>query len=225
MIMRILKSDLLKLKRKWIWFLVFLGPFGVIGLQGVNYGLRYDWLVRPEYDLWNDLLINVNMLLPLTLMLGIAIISSMTASVEHQQNAWKQVLALPVTKFSVFTSKFVMNLLLLAISCLLVLIGTIILGLILKFGMDIPIKDISKNSFYPLFAALPILALQTWLSITMKNQSLPLTTGILLALLSMYIPLLLSEGYEPIMFVQIGVGMGMLLFLLGAIDFMKRDVK
>ncbi|MCM3112115.1 ABC transporter permease [Lederbergia lenta] len=222
---RILKSDLLKLKRKWIWFLVFLGPFGVIGLQGVNYGLRYDWLVKPENDHWRNLLNDVNMLLPLTLMLGIAIISSMTAGIEHQQNAWKQVLALPVTRMSVFTSKFILNLLLLAIASLLVLIGTIILGLLLKFGIDFPLTAIAKNSFYPLLTALPFLALQTWLSITMKNQSLPLTTGILLALFSMYLPLLLPEGYEPLTFVQAGVGVGMIIFLLGAIDFMKRDVK
>lgn len=31
MMIKVLKADLLKMKRKWIWFLVFLGPLGKIG--------------------------------------------------------------------------------------------------------------------------------------------------------------------------------------------------
>ncbi len=225
MMLQILKSDLLKIKRKWIWFLVFLGPVGVIGLQGVNYGLRYDWLVRPGYNHWHDLLGNVNMLLPLTLLLGIVIVASMTANIEHQQKAWKQVLALPVTRFAIFRSKFVLNILLLIVASLLVCIGTIVLGLLLKFGTDMPMLAIVKNSFYPLLIGLPFLALQTWLSITLRNQSLPLTTGILLALFSTYLPLLLPDGMKTILFVQLGIVTGIFIFLLGAFDFMKRDVK
>ena len=37
--MRIMASEFLKIKRKMILFLVFLGPFGVIGLEAVNFGL------------------------------------------------------------------------------------------------------------------------------------------------------------------------------------------
>lgn len=236
MILKLLKADLLKLKRKGIWFLVFLGPFGVISLQGVNYGFRYDWLVRPESDVWHDLLLNINMLLPISLMLGVAIIASMTASLEHQQSSWKQLLALPIRKSSAFASKFLLNILLLLVASILVAIGTVILGVCLKFGFEMPIGAILENSFYPLMAVLPLLAIQTWLSIIMRNQAVPLTIGILGSIVSMYgynapdwflwkWPLLMSKVHEPIWFVGMGLLIGLLLFIITAIDFTRRDVK
>lgn len=236
MMFQIFKADLLKMKRKWVWLLVFLGPFGVISLQAVNYGVRYDYLVGLNPDVWGELLKNISGLMTISLLLGVAILASMTANVEHQQNAWKQLLALPVRKGAAFGSKFLLNILLLWVACLLLFVGTIILGLILKFGTDIPYIAIFKNSFYPLAAALPILALQTWLSITMPNQAIPLTVGILGAIVSMYSivaadwfpwkwPLLISDVHEPIWFAGMGLIVGIILLGLGALDFTRRDVK
>ncbi|GIN57143.1 ABC transporter permease [Lederbergia ruris] len=236
MMFQIFKADLLKMKRKWVWLLVFLGPFGVISLQAVNYGVRYDYLVGLNPDVWGELLKNISGLMTISLLLGVAILASMTANVEHQQNAWKQLLALPVRKGAAFGSKFLLNILLLWVACLLLFVGTIILGLSLKFGTDIPYIAIFKNSFYPLAAALPILALQTWLSITMPNQAIPLTVGILGAIVSMYSivaadwfpwkwPLLISDVHEPIWFAGMGLIVGIILLGLGALDFTRRDVK
>ncbi|MDQ0175315.1 ABC transporter permease [Bacillus chungangensis] len=236
MMIKVLKADLLKMKRKWIWFLVFLGPLGIVGLQAVNFGLRYDYLVGQAEDVWQELLQNVNVLIPITLLLGIAILASMTANVEHQQNAWKQLLALPVSRTAVFTAKFIENVLLLLVACFLLVIETIILGIALRFGFDFPLLQVIKNSFYPLFAALPIMALQVWLSITMRNQALPLTIGIFGAIFSLYSvrgpdwliwkwPLLISDKHQPEWFVMVGLAVGLLILLFGIFDFEKRDVK
>ncbi|SIE32972.1 Uncharacterized protein conserved in bacteria [Mycobacteroides abscessus subsp. abscessus] len=50
------------------------------------------------------------------IMLGLALVTSMIANIEHQTNAWKQLLALPVSKGKVFTSKFLLAAILLFIS-------------------------------------------------------------------------------------------------------------
>ena len=52
MISQLIKSDFLKLKRKGFWFLAFLGPFGVVALQVVNYSLRKDYLLTLSEDDW-----------------------------------------------------------------------------------------------------------------------------------------------------------------------------
>ena len=236
MMFKVIKADLIKMKRKWIWFLVVLGPLGVVLLQAANYGLRYDYLVKPGDDHWKGLLENIQLFIPITLGLGFTIIASMTANVEHQQNAWKQLLALPISKKSVYTAKFIANGVLLFISCFLLVIMTCVLGIILKFGINIPYLQIIKMSFFPLLAGIPILGLQVWLSITFRNQALPLTIGILGAIFSMYAilvpdwviwkwPLLIGKHHDSLWFVSMGLGVGLIIFLIGMLDFIKRDVK
>jgi hypothetical protein len=231
----VLQADLLKIKRKWFWFLVFLGPFGVIALQIVNYGLRYDYLVNGREDVWQDLIQNVNMFVTPSLLLGMTILTSQLATIEHQQSSWKQLLSLPVKRSAVFTSKFVITLMMLSISCLLLFIGTVLLGKGLGFDSPIPVNAIVNNSFLPLLAGMPILTLQIWLAITFNNQAIPLTIGIFGSVCSMFAyyapdwfiwkwPLLLGH-HEPIWYVTAGLIVGVIFLLIGLIDFQKRDVK
>ncbi|MDX8361591.1 ABC transporter permease [Cytobacillus sp. IB215316] len=236
MIAKVLSSDLLKVRKKMIWFLIFLGPFGVIALQAVNFGVRYDYLTNYyAADLWGGLLENIQQLATPTLVLGIAIITSMIANIEHQVNSWKQLLALPVSRITVFSSKLYLSAMLLFLSCLLLGIGSIILGFIFKFGVSIPYIQLLKVSFYPFFAALPILTLQIWLSIVFKNQAIPLTIGILGGVLSMYSimlpdwifwkwPMLINDWSKVEYTVLAGILVGMIIFMLSLIDFGRRDV-
>lgn len=234
---RVMASEFLKIRRKMILFLVFLGPIGVIGLEAVNFGIRYDWLTGVyKNDLWGGLIGEVSMLSIPTVLIGLTILTSMIATIEHQTNAWKQLLALPISKTKVFTAKVLLSLLLLLIACLLLTGGTILLGLLLKFGTDIPFLFLIKMCFFPCLASLPLITLQIWLAITIKNQAIPLTIGIIGAIVGMYSmnfpdwvpwkwPLLLNEWDKPIYSVLAGLVIGILLYFMSLIDFNRRDVK
>ncbi|MFC7319409.1 ABC transporter permease [Halobacillus campisalis] len=230
----ILQADLLKVKRKWFWLLVFLGPFGVIGLQVVNYGVRYEWITSRTDDQWATLIQSVNMFVAPALLLGMAILASQIASIEHKETAWKQLLALPVKRRDVYISKFIITSGMIFISALLLCIGTVVLGIGLGFGWNFSVSDILKNSFYPFFAALPVLALQLWMSIVQKNQAGPLAIGIFGAVFSTYAHLapnwliwkwpLLYPGKDPLPYVGLGVLVGAVILLAGVMDFRRRDV-
>lgn len=234
---RIMAAEFLKIKRKMILFLVFLGPIGVLGLEAVNFGLRYEWLTGVyKDDLWGGLINEVSMLSIITILIGLTILTSMIANIEHQTNAWKQLLALPISKTKVFTGKVLLTILLLLVSCLVLAGGTVILGLLLKFGTDIPLLYLLKMCFFPFLAAMPFLTLQIWLAITMKNQTIPLTVGIIGAIVSMSAmnfpdwvpwkwPLLVNEWDKPIYSVLAGFGMGLFIYFLSIIDFHRKDVK
>lgn len=234
MMLRMFQADMLKMKRKWIWFLIFLGPFGLIALQGVNYGLRYEYLLNQYSDDWQGLIGNIQNLVPVTLLLGIAIITSMIANIEHDQSSWKKLLALPVQRPAVYGAKFFVTVVMLLVSCLLLFLGTIILGVILDFGWTFSVTGILKMSFVPLLAALPLLALQLWLAITFKNQALALSIGILGAIFSMYTARMpdwliwkwpqLQGEHDVTWYVAAGCVTGLIVYLLGMIDFTKRDV-
>lgn len=234
---RIMASEFLKIKRKMILFLVFLGPMGVIGLEAVNFGLRYDWLTEVyKDDLWAGLIGEVSMLSIITILIGLTILTSMIANIEHQTNAWKQLLALPISKTKVFTGKVFLSIVLLFISCCLLAGGTIALGILLKFGTDIPFLYLLEMCFFPFLAAFPLIILQIWLAISLKNQAIPLTVGILGAILSMYSvyfpdwvpwkwPLLLNEWEKPLYSVFAGLVTGILLYFISLLDFNRKDVK
>jgi len=236
MIGNLLRADFLKIKRKGLWFLAFLGPFGVIALQMVNYGVRKDYLLNQSDDDWGYFLEYVHSFTPLALVLGIAILTSFMASIENETNAWKQLISLPVSKMSVYLSKFMVLGSLLFVSSLLLGVFSLGYGILLNLGDQIPYLELLKYSFYPYLAALPVLALQLWISSVSQNQGIPITTGVLGVIFaySAFIlpdwmiwkwPSLMNEWDEPLINVMLGIGVGTLLYIVGMLDFTRRDVK
>jgi len=235
---RILSAELLKIRGKMIWFLVVLGPLGVVGLQAANFGLRYDYLMKVYAEnLWDGLIRNVAMLMIPTLFMGLAIIASMTAGIEHQTNSWKQTLALPVSRMQVFVGKFLLNALLLGCSATLLVFSTIGLGLLLGFPQaQIPYAEVLQGAYLPYLAVMPFLALQAWLSIVMHNQALPLTIGIVGMIVSMFA--IRFDDWVPYKWVYLqpisghtyypavaGLLVGIAVLLAGTIHFVRKDVK
>ncbi|QHS22806.1 ABC transporter permease subunit [Virgibacillus sp. MSP4-1] len=236
MIGKLLMVDFMKIRRKGFWFLTFLGPFGVVALQMVNYGLRKDYLLKQSDNDWLYYLGNVSVFTPLALVLGIAILTSFTASVENETNAWKQLLALPVSKMSVYLSKFTVLATLLFLSTFLLAIFTLAYGLFLDLGVQVPWVEILKSSFLPFLAALPVLALHLWIATVSTNQGVPITAGVLGTILaySAYVlpdwviwkwPSLNNHWNDPMINVWLGISVGFLLYIAGMIDFARRDVK
>ncbi len=236
MIGKLIQTDFLKIRRKGLWLLTFLGPVGVVALQMVNYGLRKDYLFSISDDHWMQYLYNVHVFTPLALVLGIAILASFMASIENETNAWKQLVALPVSKWGVYLSKFTVLLCLLMAASVLLLIATLAYGLTLDLGSEIPVRPLFELSFYPLLAALPIAALQLWVATVSDNQGIPITLGVLSVILtySAYFlpdwmiwkwPTLDNAWDEPLINVGLGLGVGLALYVIGMIDFVRRDVK
>lgn len=237
MIGRVFSADWLKIRGKGLWFLVFLAPAGLLAMQGLNFGLRLDYL-KEQYraDLWGGLLDNLSEFVPVALYLGAALLSSLMANVEHQTSVWKQLLALPVSRTAVFLSKLLLLLLLLACSCLLLSGGTALLGLLLGFGeQPVPYGKLLQLSFAAYAAVLPVVALQLWLSLANRNQTLPVGLGLTLSITSLFSlympkwvpliwPYLAWSGAKPWLYSAAGLLLGLLVLLPGALHFARKDV-
>jgi lantibiotic transport system permease protein len=235
MIGKLLGSEFMKIKRKGIWFLTFLGPFGVVAMQMVNYGVRKDYLLTQSDDDWLYYVLNVSSITPFALILGIVILTSFMASIENETNSWKQIVALPVSKLSIYLSKYTVLVFLLLISTTVLMIFTLLYGLCLNFGGEIPVVELVQYSFYPLIAALPVLGLQLWLSFVSQNQGIPITIGVIGVILSFVAvplpdwliwkwPSLMNQWDEPLINVGLGLGVGAILYIVGMLDFKRRDV-
>lgn len=236
MILRLLAVDFLKIRRKGLWLLSFIGPIGVIALQMVNYGVRKDYLFSLTNDHWQQYIANVSAFTPLAIILGIVILTSFMASIEDETNAWKQLIALPVSKREVYLSKFTMISCLLFVSSTILLLLTYFYGLTLGLGEDVPYLQIMQYSLLPFFASLPVLGLQLWLATICKNQAIPTTVGVIsviCAYSAMYLPdwviwkwpSLDNQWDQPYLNGLFGIAVGLAIYLIGMTDFKRRDVK
>jgi lantibiotic transport system permease protein len=175
-----LKSDWIKMRKTWIVALVILGPFGVISLNAMRY--MHGNHVGASHDdafNWALLIQNISHLLMPSLILGIALITSLLVGLEHQGHTWKLLLSLPVSRVQIYVSKFIWIAGLLAISATLCAIGTFSIGLTFGFTTHIPWINVLQLCYYPYFAAYGIIAIQLLLSLHFSNQSLGITLGVL----------------------------------------------
>ncbi|HWO77014.1 MAG TPA: ABC transporter permease [Bacillus sp. (in: firmicutes)] len=230
----LISLEFLKIKRKGIWFLVFLGPFGVVALQAANFGLRYEWLTAQYAGhLWEGLLSNIGSLGVPALIIGSAIITSMLANIEHQSRSWKQWLALPIKRWQFYLSKLIVSVFLLFMSTLLLAIGAIVLGIALDFGTDIPYDELAKYCVFPTVAGLPIILSQLWLAVRFSNQSIAISIGVLGTVVSLwayYAPLWLPwvwpympEGISYTLLLSTVVAIIIMIVSIG--DFVNREVR
>lgn len=235
--MSLLASDLLKIRKKGLWFLVFLAPSGLVLMHALNFGLRLDYL-QDQYGkngMWGGLLSTISMFIPLAIILGATILSSMAASIEYQKGSWKQLLALPVSRKSVFLSKGILITGLLFISCVLLLCGITILGTLLGFEGSIPWIDLAKVCFQPLAASLPMIAVLVTVAVTHENQAVSVTLGVILSIVGLFgaqfpesVPLswpifsiVTTHGFS---FAVKGAILGILCLLLGMLCFQHKEV-
>ncbi|MNP17981.1 ABC-2 family transporter protein [compost metagenome] len=157
------------------------------------------------------------------------------ANVEHQTSSWKQLLALPVSRTTVFSAKYSLSIILLLVSCTLLTLATISLGLVLQLGSDIPYLDILRMSFLPFLGTLPILGLQLWLSMTYSNQAISVSVGVTLALASLFdaqfpewVPLMWPNmsltGPHQAEVMGASLFVGAVILFLGILHFGRKDV-
>lgn len=235
MILQLLRTDFKKISIG-MWILVFLGPIGIFALTTVNYMVRYDWLLQQTDDYWLQLLRQINLFLAPALLLGTTLLASLFANIEHKTNAWKQLLALPISRVNVYGSKFITISFLLLISTVLMFIGTLVFGSFFDWEQSIPYKEIAINSFYPYFAAMPILGIQLWYSVASSNQGTPLTVGIIGSVVSMYSyggpewliwkwPVLENKWDIPEISVGLGIVVGGAILIISLFHFDRKDVK
>lgn len=233
-------SDWIKVRKTWIMVLVFLGPFGVVSLTGVRYAVLYSRVVKPGQNAvnWSNLIFSINDFLLPSLILGLALLASLFSGLEHQGHTWKQLLALPVPRLRLYASKFIWLAGLLAFSAILCGIGTLILGLILGFGIHAPWLVILKEACFPYLASYGLIAIQLLVSVLIANQTFSVTMGVLGVVASLafqVLPKWLPWVYPPlaspvqsthhVMYIIYGLVVCCLFIALGTSLFMKKEVR
>ena len=172
-LLRSLRAELLKLRRTPAFWIAFAAPALVIILALLMYYERSAYYVKQGGPLWASLQKSAFVLWSvLMLPLYITLETALLAGMEHGEDRWRNLLAMPVPRWSVYFAKLVIPCAMVLLSSLMLQLGCLLDGVILRrirpvlrFPDPIPWTGAFTAAAVTLTAALLVIAIQHWVSL------------------------------------------------------------
>lgn len=171
--LKVLKLELFKLKRSKVLLIATAFPIFAVILAGG------DLLpLEKDIDIWDSLFRgSMQFFSALIFPLSITTILAMATRIEHSSNGWKQILSLPVEREEFYFAKLLTGVLIILYSVIIFFTGFVITGLGMGAGGPIPL-NVVKTILFSCLSALPIIAIQFYLSFFFTHIGIPLAVGI-----------------------------------------------
>lgn len=240
---RVLHAEALKLKRTLAFRMVFVAPVLVVTL--LFFILYEKKEFKPDFDLWDSILkIALNFWAVFMMPLLITLETALLSGLEHGEKQWKHILALPVTRKSVYLVKLLTVHILILISMTVLIVLAILVGFIFikirpalaNTGMP-PWGWIGKHAAYVWLASWLIVAIHTWIGVRWPSFTVTLGTGIAGTFFALFaasakfgkfypwlLPVNVFMDGRLKMALLIGIIGGIVATVLGCWDFVRRDV-
>jgi len=195
MVLQSLSAEMLKLKHTLAFWLALVAPLSMVVLES---GMWFDmnrrvappevdswlWYGQPPYVFWCLLI------MPLFVTLETALVGQL----EHAQEHWKHLYALPVPRGLIYGAKQFAGMFLIGVSCLALPFFTALGGLFLRWARPaveltgpIPWFMLFKYSLAIYLGAWLIITIQTWISQRWKSFVVACTAGILLTIAGVFV--------------------------------------
>lgn len=183
MMWRVIQSEWIKIRKSSIWFPVILAPLLaiVIGFMAASHG---PLLQRVNANPWNSyylIVVTAYSLLMLPLLTGV--LSSLMCRFEHLSGGWKQILAFPIPRTTIYMVKFLYVLAFVALAQCLMMFGVIGTGVsVLHISSAVPWTMLLRSILGGWLACIPLIALQLWVSTLWKSFGAPFAVNVILTI-------------------------------------------
>jgi ABC-2 type transport system permease protein len=188
-LVRATRVEVLKLRRTLALWASLLVPVAVIAMTtAMNLsratGTRFD---PDQPNSWESLMLDLVLFLWCLVGLPpfVSLETALLAGLEHRENTWKHLFALPIPRWTIYVPKLVVAFALVCVSSLVLALGTGVEGLViltlrqdLGLTQPIPWALILLRSFSFVPAALLMLAVQTWVAIRWRSFTIAMALGI-----------------------------------------------
>ncbi|QUL55411.1 ABC transporter permease [Paenibacillus tritici] len=188
--LRIISAERLKMSGSRVWILLLLSPLISLPIGALS-DMQEDKVITWQVLLSTMSAVHAMLFLPVLS----GIFAALICRNEHSDGGWKQLLALPVTRTSVYFAKYVMIMVLLAAVQLLFLGGVLGIGLYRGAEGGIPWGLLLTSLFGGWFACLPLAALQLAVSQGWSSFGAPLAVNVCFTIPNMLIAN--SSTYGP----------------------------
>ena len=245
---RAFSAERIKLRRTLALWLALIAPLITVLLRAIEWSQRGEIFLFPGVNPWERLAQSViviwcMLMLPLFVVLETALL----AGLEHNENQWKHLFALPIPRWSIYAMKLFIGLLLVGVSSIMLVFGIIITGFMLSnlepslgFGSNtIPLSSMLLQVVFVFFASWLILAIHTWVGIRWRSFTGAIGIGIALIFFGLIISsttlgwvypwslpvnIVFGEGERVPIALIIGVVGGLVVAGLGGWNIAQRDV-
>ncbi|MCI0768125.1 ABC transporter permease [Bacillus sp. TL12] len=190
--LKLFRAEFLKIKKTKIWLLLFISPL----LTGI---LSYLRVRGPIADLNDWKMVYtfssiVHAMLFLPLLTGI--FTAFICRHDHLHGGWKQLLIQPIKRYQLYCTKATFVIFFIILTQLLFLLEIIIVGSICGITAPFPTTYLFKGLIGGVFATLPLIALQMWLSVIWSSFATPMVVCAALTIPGIIINQ--SERFGPI---------------------------
>jgi hypothetical protein len=249
---RAFTAEMLKLKRTLAFWMVPVAPASISVLNFIMYMQRTDLLTEYNRTVWLRLAQNIFIFwTALMLPLFIALETALIAGADHNGRHWKQLFAQPVPRWTLYLSKFLSGALVVALGSLLLIATLLLTGGLFRllrpgigFEAAFPWQIILRFAWRQYAACLLMLAIHTWVANRWDSFYLAVGVGIVAEVANIVainsetwnriFPWILpatstfgltgSQDFAGAGILWLSALGGLIVLLLGSVDFVHRDV-
>lgn len=239
MILRVFRAEFLKYRRTSALFLALGIPLAINALFLLGFFLNGSQHPETPAKGWDFFLGNLNgAWVSLFLPVGLGILASLVMGLEHADNQWKQQLILSATRVQIYVGKWLAVLVLVFLGSLMLAFGSLVVGGIVTGFREIPFEQIIRTPMLALLGSIGIISLQTWLALRFRAFGVGLGIALFGAIAGglagssvrfwYFVPWtfpnsVLTDSRQQTALL-LSLGLGLVLFILGALDLEKRDI-
>lgn len=178
----IFSSDLIKVQRSKFWGIVIIFPFmilaGITLLLILNLqDIQQDVLQGKSYSIWGAMWMVTYYSNFVMIHLFATILTSFLANMEHQANAWKLLFSMPISRVKFYWTRYFWIISGVSLSGLFLMLGLWLIGVMFGGGETLNWSRLFYFTMFPYLSSFALIGFQLWLSMNMKNQSIPIIMG------------------------------------------------
>lgn len=182
----------------------------------------------------------IYMFLSFTMLLTISLLCSMVSETEHQAQGLKLLFTMPISRMAIYFIKAIWVMVLM-LGCSTLILGGFSAVWLLYSNEALPFAFLAKQIFGCLTASFPVLSIQLFFSLCFSNQTFPIAIGVTGAVSSLFLPRITQKGLyflpwsypsmaSPFIkgyttWIMLGLGLGLLLLVAGAVRFRTLEIK
>ena len=185
-LVRALSAEALKMKRTVALRMVVLAPVVVVVLVTFLLSQMPSALLLRRGTLWMELTRTMlGLWATLMMPLFITIETALIAGLDHSENQWKNILALPVPRWTIYIGKLLVACGMVIASTFLLMCGVLMAGAVLPylrpeliFGWPPPWLEIFTKGSQVAALSATALATQHWISVRWRSFPVPVGVGV-----------------------------------------------